>query len=141
MQITARFTLAIHTMLCIATFSDKIKVTSNFIAKSTNSNPVIIRRLLGQLKDANLVEVKAGVGGAFIKKDLKDITLFNIFTAVEAVSDNFFNFHDNPNCQCPIGKNIHSILDGHLSKIQVAMYDEMKKTNLKELLEETKEFF
>lgn len=141
MQITERFTLAIHTMLCIATFSDKLKVTSTFIAHSTNSNPVIIRRILGQLKEANLVEVKAGVGGAYIKKDPKDINLYHIFNAVEAIRSDFFNFHENPNCQCPIGKNIHSILDGHLTKIQKAMFDEMKNTNLQDLLEETKEFF
>ncbi len=141
MQITERFTLAIHTMLCISYFSDKLKVTSTFISQSTNSNPVVIRRLLGQLKEADLIEVRAGVGGAYIKKDLKDITLFDIFTAVDAVGNDFFNFHSNPNCQCPIGKNIHSILDEHLTKVQLAMNEEMKKTNLEELLSETKEFF
>ena len=66
MQVTSRFTVAIQTMLCIACFSNNRKVTSNFIAGSTNSNPVIIRRLLGQLKQAGLVNVKPGVGGATI---------------------------------------------------------------------------
>lgn len=141
MQITERFTLAIHTMLCIATFSDKIKVTSTFIAHSTNSNPVIIRKILGQLKEAEIVEVKAGVGGAYLKKEPKDINLYDIFNAVEAISNDFFNFHENPNCQCPIGKNIHTILDAHLTKIQMAMFNEMKNTTLQDLLKETKEFF
>lgn len=140
MQITSRFTVAIHTLLCIACFSNKRKVTSNFIAESTNSNPVIIRRILGQLKDAGLVEVKLGVGGATITKPLKDITLLDIFDAVEALNDDFFSFHHNPNCKCPVGKNIHTILDGHLYDIEKAMNKQMKQIDLQTLLEETEPF-
>ena len=140
MQITSRFTIAINTMLCIACFSDKRKVTSNFIAESTNSNPVIIRRILGQLKDADLIKIKPGVGGSTITKELDTITLLDIFNAVDAVSDDFFSFHANPNCTCPVGKNIHTILDGHLNEIQEAMNGQMQKTNLKTLLEETRPY-
>lgn len=140
MKITSRFTLAIHIMLCIACFCEKRKVTSEFIALSTNANPVIIRRILGQLKSAGLVEVRAGVGGATITKDLEEITLLDIFYAVEAMTEDFFNFRENPDCKCPVGKNIHTILDGHLSEIQEAMNNQMRATNLKMLLEETEAF-
>ena len=140
MQITSRFTIAIHTMLCIGCFSNKLKVTSNFIAQSTNSNPVVIRRSLGQLKNANLVVIKPGVGGATISRPLENITLLNIFNAVEAMGDNFFGFHSDPNCKCPVGKNIHTILDGHLNEIKEAMYNQMRQTNLKTLLEETEQY-
>lgn len=140
MQITSRFTIAIQTMLCIAWFSEKTKVTSSFLAQSTNSNPVIIRRILGQLKSAELIDVKAGVGGAFIIKPIEEITILDIFNAVGALGDDFFSFRENPDCKCPIGVNIHTILDGHLSEIRTAMTEQMKKTNLKMLLEDTKEF-
>lgn len=140
MQISSRFTIAIHTMLCIAYFSEQRKVTSEFIALSTNSNPVVIRRILGQLKRADLIEIKPGVGGALLKKEVKDISLLDIFYAVEAVQEDFFNFHANPNCQCPLGKNIHTILDSHLYAIQESMYKEMKQISLKKLLKETKQF-
>ena len=137
MQITSRFTLATHIMISIAYFEKDRKVTSNFLAASSNTNPVIIRKILGQLKEAGLVNVKAGVGGAFLNKDQKDITLYDIFYAVHAIDDNFFNFHKDPNCQCPVGKNIHTVLDSHLDKIQNAMDLEMKKTSLFDLIEET----
>lgn len=143
MQITSRFTIAIHTMICIAHFTSEphqMKVTSNFIAKSTNSNPVIIRKILGQLKQADLVDVKAGVGGASITKPLEDITLFHIFCAIEAIPPDFFHFHQNPNCKCPIGNNIHSILDSHLYTIQSAMNQQMQSITLKVLMEDTKSF-
>ncbi len=55
MQISSRFTLAVHIFVCIDTFQDTYKVTSDFLAGSTNVNPVIIRKILGQLKTAGLV--------------------------------------------------------------------------------------
>ena len=55
MQISSRFTLAIHIFACIDTFQHAYKVTSDFLAGSTNVNPVIIRKILGQLKAAGLL--------------------------------------------------------------------------------------
>ena len=66
MQISSRFTLAIHIFACVDTFKDDYKVTSDFIAGSTNVNPVIIRKILGQLKAAGLIEVARGTGGTTI---------------------------------------------------------------------------
>lgn len=77
MQISSRFTLAVHIFACIETFKDEYKVTSDFLAGSTNVNPVIIRKILGQLKKAGLVEVARGTGGASISKPLK--ALFTIY--------------------------------------------------------------
>ena len=57
MQISSRFTLAVHIFTCIDTFQNEYKVTSDFIAGSTNVNPVIIRKILLQLKAAGLVQV------------------------------------------------------------------------------------
>ena len=49
MQISSRFTMAVHTLLCIDYFGKTEKVTSDFIAASVGTNPVIIRKLLIQL--------------------------------------------------------------------------------------------
>ena len=48
MQISSRFTLAVHIFACIDTFGNEYKVTSDFLAGITNVNPVIIRKILGQ---------------------------------------------------------------------------------------------
>ena len=32
-----------------------------------------------------------------------------------------FNFHDQPNPDCPVGRNIHQVLDNRLEEIQKAM--------------------
>lgn len=138
MNITSRFTIAVHTMICIVYFGDSNKVTSNFIAASVNVNPVIIRRILGQLKEAGLVSVEAGVGGASVKKELTDITLLDIFRAVECVKGELFHFHENPNPDCPVGRTIHGVLDSELTEIESAMERQMKSVTLAKLVEKTK---
>ncbi len=133
MKITSRFTVAVHTLLVIYKFKDTHKTTSEFIAASVNVNPVVIRRTLLSLKAAGMVEVKAGSGGARIAKDLQDITLYDVYRAMDSVDGDLFHFHENPNPACPVGRNIHAVLDGHLSAAQAAMENELKKVSLAEL--------
>ena len=133
MKITSRFTVAVHTLLVIYHFEGKEKTTSEFIAASVNVNPVVIRRALLSLKAAGMVEVKAGSGGASIVKDLKDITLFDVYRAVDSVDGDIFHFHENPNPACAVGKNIHAVLDNRLSDAQAAMENELKKVTLADL--------
>lgn len=133
MKITSKFTVAVHTLLVIYTFSDTKKTTSEFIAASVRVNPVVIRRTLLSLKAAGIVEVKAGSGGARIVKDLKDVSLYDIYKAVDCVDGGLFHFHENPNPACPVGKNIHAVLDNRLSDAQAAMENELKKVTLADL--------
>ncbi len=139
MKITSRFTVAVHTLLVIYFFEGKEKTTSEFIAASVNVNPVVIRRALLSLKAAGMVEVKAGSGGASIVKDLKDITLFDVYRAVDSVDGDIFHFHENPNPACAVGKNIHAVLDTHLADAQRALENELKKVTLYELTRELQE--
>jgi len=120
-------------LLAIVEFEGKEKTTSTFLAGSVNVNPVIIRNTLGQLKTAGLVTVKAGEGGASLAKDPKDITLMDIFNAVEK-KEALFHFHENPNPECPVGKNVHAVLDRRLFSIQEAMRKQMKSITLQDLI-------
>ncbi len=134
MQFSSRFTIATHILVCVCVFENEVKVTSNFLASSIQVNPVIVRNLLGLLSDAGLVEVKAGVGGTFLAKPAEDITLLDIFKAVEK-EESLFHFHENPNPQCPVGKNIHAIMDKRIDDIQSAMESQMAQTTLAQLAE------
>ena len=102
MQFSSRFTIAVHILLAINEFDGQFKTTSFFLGNSVNVNPVIIRKTLGQLKDAGLVSVEAGVGGASLAKEPKKITLWDIFCAVEDKKEDLFHFHENPNPDCPV---------------------------------------
>lgn len=131
MQISSRFTLAIHILACIDTFKNDYKVTSDFLAGSTNINPVIVRKILGQLKAAGIVEVARGSGGASISKPLNEITFLDVYHAVECIGNGeLFHFHENPNENCPVGRNIHHVLDEKLLRVQKAMERELASITL-----------
>lgn len=141
MQISSRFTLALHIFACIDSFKEEYKVTSDFLAGSTNVNPVIIRKILGQLKSAGLVEVARGSGGASVAKPLNQITLLDIYNAVECVEDGtLFHFHENPNPKCPVGRNIHLILDDKLLRVQQAMEKELDSVTLQDIMTDTEKY-
>ncbi len=141
MQISSRFTLAIHIFACIDTFGNKYKVTSDFLAGSTNVNPVIIRKLLGQLKGAGLIQVARGTGGTTVTKPLEEITFLDIYHAVECVENGeLFHFHENPNPNCPVGKNIHHILDNKLLQIQNSLEKELASITLADVKKDTKKY-
>lgn len=130
MQISSRFTMAIHMFACIYTFPDQ-KMTSNFMAGSIGTNPVIVRKLLQQLKSAGLIEVSRGTGGVKITRPLDKITFLDIYKAVEcAPNEELFHFHENPNQNCPVGKNIHRVLDNKLLKVQKAMEEKLAEITL-----------
>ena len=136
MKITSRFTVALHTLLVIYKFSLAQKTTSEFIAASVNVNPVVIRRTLLSLKAAGITDVKAGSGGASIIKDLKDVTMYDVYRAVDSVDGDIFHFHENPNPGCAVGKNVHAVLDPHLADAQRALENELKKVSLADLARE-----
>lgn len=134
MQISSRFTLAVHIFACIEAFGDENKVTSDFLAASANVNPVIIRKILGQLKGAGLINVARGTGGTTLAKPLGEITFLDIYRAVECVDNgDLFHFHENPNPECPVGGNIHNILDDKLQQVQSAMERELASITLEDV--------
>lgn len=135
MQISSRFTIAVHVLVCIETFKNDYKVTSDFLASSVNVNPVVIRRLLQQLKKAGIINVVRGSGGTSVEKPLDEITLLDVYNAVECVEEgSLFHFHENPNQLCPVGKNIHAILDKRLESIQIAMENEMRSVTIQDVM-------
>lgn len=138
MQISSRFTIAVHILTCINTFESDYKITSEFLASSVNVNPVIIRKTLSQLKANKLVNVQRGSGGTSIAKPLEEISLLDIYNAVECVENGkLFHFHENPNYECPVGRNIHNVLDNRLEQVQNALENELGKITLADIMKDT----
>lgn len=141
MQISSRFTIALHIFACIDTFGQDHKITSEFLADSVNVNPVIIRKLLSQLKGAGLVTVQRGSGGTALAKPPEDITFLDVYRAVECVEKGeLFHFHENPNRKCPVGRNIHHVLDEKLQQIQRAMEQEMAGIMVADVIRDTQKY-
>ena len=47
-----------------------------------------------------------------------------------------FHFHENPNPECPVGRNIHNILDDKLIRVQEAMERELKAITLADVMDD-----
>ena len=136
MRINTRLAVAIHILTLIALDSpNDVPKTSENLALSVNTNPVVIRRIIAMLKKANLVDAKSGVGGATLVRNPKDISLLDIYNAVEANDDSaLFNKHENPNQNCYVGAYILDVIDAPLQAAQKAMEDKLATYTLYDAL-------
>lgn len=86
------------------------------------------------LKKAGLVDVRPGVGGASLLKDPGQITLLEVYRAVNAAEQNqLFRIHENPNFACPVGRNIEQVLQTELKDAQSVMEQRLAQTTLDQL--------
>ena len=133
MQISTKFTIAIHILLATKYFQREHKITSQFLANSIGSNPVIVRNIMLQLQEAGIIDVKRGPGGITLNRPLSEITYLDIYKAVETNSnEELFRFHEKPNPLCPVGKNIHKALDQSLENIQSDFEKDLASHNIQE---------
>ncbi|SDN89092.1 Rrf2 family protein [Psychrobacillus sp. OK028] len=134
MKISSRFTVAVH-VLSLISLNKNVVSTSEWIAESVNTNPVVIRRVMGKLKKAGLLDIRRGLGGATLQRNLADITLLDVYKAVEVVEDGeLFQMHENPNPNCPVGANIQDVLELILFRAQDAMEVVLKEITMEELV-------
>ena len=120
MAANSQFAIAIHTMALLARSGDEL-AKSDCIARSVNTNPVIIRRVLCALSDAGLVTSQTGpAGGSKLAVEPRSITLLDIHRAIEQRA--IFGLHCRPPDQdCPVGRNIESVLCDIQQQVEGAM--------------------
>jgi DNA-binding IscR family transcriptional regulator len=136
MRISVKCSSAVHILLMIAVLSPYRKVTSDSLASSVGCNPVEVRKLFGALKKAGIIDVERGPGGATLKKAPKDISLLDIYAAVDSASLNeLIGIHAHASSDCPFGKNIRNVLAKPYAEIGSAVRDKMASIALEGLLE------
>jgi DNA-binding IscR family transcriptional regulator len=137
MQIGSKFSIAIHILLSVEVFKGKRKVTSEFLSSSAHTNAVIIRKIMGQLRDAGLIEIVPGTGGITLSRKPEKISLRDIYLAIDPVKDGkLFKIHKDTEPCCPVGGNIGVLLDPYFLKAQGSMEKTLAKFSLKNLLED-----
>lgn len=140
MQASTRFPIAVNTLLGIRLLSRNKKMTSELMAKSAGCNPVIIREITGKLKAAGFIEVAPGKGGATMKVAPEDITLWDIYAAVETMpASSMFKMHPNPYEGCPVGRNIEDVLSAPFERASSALRDELSSITLADLYADLKQ--
>ena len=108
MSANSQFTTMVHVLTLLGK-SDQ-PLSSRWIAGSVNTNPVVIRQIVGRLHEVELVDTLPGsAGGTVLKKDPAQITLKNIYQLTK--NETFFGLHPNePSPYCPVGRNIQAVL-------------------------------
>ena len=135
----SRFTVATH-ILSILSFYFEMKpgflVKSHWMADSVNTNPVIIRRILGKLREAGLVDVQGGAsGGSKLTRSPKKISLKHVYKAIE--DDKLFALHPNPpSTECPVGSTIRPVISDVFEAVDSAIDKVLKEKTLDDLYQE-----
>lgn len=135
MQISSRFTIALHVLTALETFKGQFPLTSDFLSGSVQVNPVIIHNILLKLKAAGMIQISRGRNNMCLLKSPDEISLLDVYKAIEPLEhDTLFSFHKNPNPNCPVGHNIHNLLDNRLLSVQKAMEEKLGNMKLSDIL-------
>jgi len=135
----SRMTIAVHALawMALAQRQGHAVLTSNQVADSVNTNPVIIRRCLGDLRQAGLVSVRHGAGAGWsLARAPAEITLLEVYDAVGQESP-FGLHHTEPNLDCPVGKGIRPALGHVYGQIEQALRRELAVVSVADVLRET----
>lgn len=133
MKASCRFAMALH-VLAVLACKDGDHVSSQLLAASVNTNPVIIRRLLLALQRARLVETRKGPGlGSRLSRAPARISLVEIFRAVDG-EERFVMPTRRPNTACPVGHRIRPALQGVFDSARAALEQDLSRRTLAELV-------
>ncbi|MCR4673005.1 MAG: Rrf2 family transcriptional regulator [Lachnospiraceae bacterium] len=140
MRISAKCSVAIHCLLLISEYGGRLKITSALAAESTGVNPAEIRALMNLMKKAGLIDVKRGVGGAYLMRSTEEITVWDIYQAVDPYGlEKIMGIHPNPSDTCPIGKRIERVLEPSYTKIEESVMLSMQQLRLSDFVETFRE--
>ena len=126
-----QFSMAVHVLTLLAR-ADGQSMKSDSIAHSVNTNPVVIRRLLGQLANAGLVTSQSGAhGGTRLAKSADEVRLCDVYGAV--CCGDVFALHGSPNQDCPVGRGIETVLCNLQKQIDISIGNTLSEYTLRDI--------
>jgi Rrf2 family protein len=135
----SRLTVAIHALSWMALVARKGEdvVTSDRIAASVNTNPVVIRRALGRLRKGGLVKSQRGNGAGWsLARPAASISLLEVYKSMEP--GELFGLHSAlPNQGCPVGRGIQPALRRVYGDVEEAVSCQLAGTSIEDVLAET----
>ena len=138
MQINTQFAVAIHALALMELFpgwNRSRTLSSTVIAESVNTNPVVIRRVMGALRDHGLVTSQSGPGGGWkLSRPGDQINLRDVFRAVQEESI-FAMPRQEPSAECPMGVWLPSVLVSCFSEAESALLDRLALVSVADVVE------
>ncbi|KAB7668838.1 Rrf2 family transcriptional regulator [Bacillus sp. B1-b2] len=133
-MVNSKFSVSIHILSLIASNPSE-PFSSESIAESVNTNPVVIRRICGLLKKKGIISSRAGISGASLLISPSQLSLLDIYLAVKS-NHNLFALHEHPNPNCPIGSKIQDVLVKNFSHIQEGLEKDLATITLSDVIED-----
>jgi Rrf2 family protein len=136
MSANSRLTIAAHALAWIGLYQRQGNevATSEQIATSARTNPVVIRRLLGELRRAGLVESRRGLGAGWsLTRGLDSMTLLDVYEAVEP-GPLFAMHRATPDQECVIGYGIQPAMQGIYDGVEQTLRRELAGVTLEDVL-------
>ncbi len=134
----SQFAVAVHALGYLGWFGMQRGgelIPSDEVAVSVNTNPVVVRRLLGSLRDAGLVVSQPGPGGGWrLLRSPAEITLGEVYRALPADS-RFAPPHRLPSEECPVGRHVQGIVGGICREAERAMVDRLSDMTVADVIE------
>lgn len=134
MSKSCRFAFAVHVASVLA-LNRQEPCSSEWIAGSVNTNPVVIRRILSALAKAGLVQsLRGSRGGTILARPPEAITLLEISRAVD--EDERTGLHpQQPNPACPVGAHILPVLGEVIDRAEAAREAELARVRLSDVVQ------
>lgn len=133
MKRNSRLSLALHTLGHMAGNPDKTQ-TSAAIADHAGTNPVVVRRVLGKLREAGLLTSEKGhAGGWRLARSPTQITLADVYLALDEslVTSNV----DEAPSSCSVEHVLHLKVASVLEDIERNLIERLAVTTIAEVRE------
>ncbi|MFI5891121.1 Rrf2 family transcriptional regulator [Actinoplanes sp. NPDC051513] len=139
MSANSKLTIATHALAWMA-LNERLGgkfATSDQIANSVATNPVVIRRLMSEMAKAGLIETQRGPSAGWrLARTPEDISLWDINEALGPEAA--FALHRNePSASCPIARGIRPALTPIYARVDDAIRRELAGTRLADVLRDT----
>ncbi|WP_134090291.1 Rrf2 family transcriptional regulator [Olivibacter sp. XZL3] len=136
MKADTKFATAIHICLYLQYRGEKL-LSSQEMAASVDTNPVVIRRVLADLRKKDIVGSVAGSqGGFYLKRSIDKINLWDIY---QAVNDRELFQRPKVNEECPVSSNLAHLLKLPFQTAEQGMRPGLEKITVSALYAELKD--
>lgn len=133
-----KFSTAIHMLILVS--EAEVPMNSEQIAHSVGTNASYIRKVATRLSRAGILEGRRGVSGFSLLKAPEDISLLEVYRAVEQTEDvHVFDVHQNPSDECIVGRNIRPVLNGMFRQAEQVVESELAGATLADCMARMRE--
>jgi Rrf2 family protein len=123
-------------MLCVIAWRGDEGANAEMLAKSLNTNPVVVRRILKALEGQGLVALRPGRhGGVELSRSPADITLEDVYRAIEP-DGTLFALRERGNTRCPVNRTMQRSLPALFGAADTAVRDTLRRTRISTLVEQ-----